>query len=103
MDTDASALGALTNHPEPPAGPGSRVFMARCAQGRHPSTVALVRQFAYAHLDVRLVSVSEPFSHLARTLLDILPDGPELTVCLRKLIEAKNCAVVARVDALDDV
>jgi ferritin-like protein len=29
-----------------------------------------------------------------------LPEGPEATVCLRKLLEAKDCAVRAALDVL---
>lgn len=81
--------------------PGSRQFMDRVAAGRHPGTVSLMRYFAHAHLSDQLAAVSEPFAHLARTLLDILPDSAELTTALRKLIEAKDCAVRARVDQLN--
>lgn len=75
--------------------------MAALAAGRHSSTVQLVRYFAFAHLAGALRSVSEPFAHLAESLIAMLPDGPELTVALRKLVEAKDCAVRAQVDALD--
>jgi hypothetical protein len=33
------------------------------------------------------------FGDLARILVDILPDDPELTTALRKLRESKDCAV----------
>jgi len=39
------------------------------------------------------------FTEMASGLVDALPDSPELTVCLRKLLEAKDCAVRALVDA----
>lgn len=60
---------------------------------RHPSTEALLKFFAYAHLPSHLQEVSRPFCELAETVADL--KGPEATVCLRKLLEAKDCAVRA--------
>jgi len=51
--------------------------------------------FEYAHLPDRLKAVSEPFSKLAENVDDLLPDNPEKTASLRKLLEAKDCAVRA--------
>lgn len=69
------------------------------ATGRHPGTAHIARHFEYDHLPEHLATVSRLFHDLAQELLDILPDGPELTVGLRKLLEAKDCAVRARLDA----
>jgi hypothetical protein len=60
----------------------------------HPSTTAILKFFAYEHLPEHLREFSQPFSELAHACADRL-DGPELTVCLRKLLEAKDCAVRA--------
>lgn len=60
----------------------------------HPAIEAILRFFAYEHLPPALAQVSRPFSELAQTVADTL-DGPEATVCLRKLLEAKDCAVRA--------
>lgn len=60
----------------------------------HPGTLALLKYFTYAHLPQHLQAVSKPFSDLAHDLATKL-DGPEATVCLRKLLEAKDCAVRA--------
>jgi len=55
----------------------------------------LLQFFQYEHLPQHLQKVSEPFCMLAYKLaLDISPN-PELTVALRKLLEAKDCAVRA--------
>lgn len=62
--------------------------------GRHPDTVAAVRGFAYGQLPPALQEFSRPFHDLAGELLRVLPDDPELTACLRKLREAKDCAVL---------
>lgn len=62
----------------------------------HPSTSAILRYFEYDHLPAGLQDISKPFCDLARTLVDNESlDGPELTVALRKLLEAKDCAVRA--------
>jgi hypothetical protein len=61
----------------------------------HPATTALLRFFEYEHLPPHLSGVSRPFHELAHRLVDQGLDGPELTVCLRKLLEAKDCAVRA--------
>lgn len=61
---------------------------------RHPGATDLMRFFAYHHLPEPLASISGQFNALARTLYeDERLDGPELTVALRKLLEAKDCAV----------
>ena len=66
--------------------------------GRHPAVEAIVKYFAWAHLPPHLQEVSRPFGELAERVADTL-SGPEATVCLRKLLEAKDCAVRAALDA----
>lgn len=66
---------------------------------RHPGTVSIYRYFAYQHLPPHLQAISEPCHDLAAALIDALPDGPELTAGLRKLLEAKDCFVRCAVDA----
>lgn len=60
---------------------------------RHPSTVQLLGFFAYDHLPPFLQTVSAPCHDLAFDLAGSLPDGPELTAGLRKLLEAKDAFV----------
>jgi len=68
--------------------------------GRHPGTTAVLRHFRYEHLAASgLRELSHEFTAMAESMVDQLPDSPELTVCLRKLLEAKDCAVRALVDA----
>lgn len=55
----------------------------------------LLQFFAYEHLPAHLQNVSKPFGDLARQIVDTLPSNPERTVALRKLLEAKDCAVRA--------
>lgn len=65
---------------------------------RHPATTGLLRWFDASHLSEDLRDVSEPIGELARDLAEILPDGPELTTGLRKLLEAKDCLVRAAIE-----
>ena len=55
----------------------------------------MLQFFAYEHLPPKLQEVSKPFCELARSVTDTLPSNPERTVALRKLLEAKDCAVRA--------
>lgn len=55
----------------------------------------LIQFFEYAHLPSHLQAVSAPFGELAKRLDADLPGNPEKTVALRKLLEAKDCAVRA--------
>jgi hypothetical protein len=64
----------------------------------HPATEALLVFFTYEHLPPSLAEVSKPFHDLAWRVARSL-EGPEATVCLRKLLEAKDCAVRAALPA----
>lgn len=64
--------------------------------GRHPGTTHLAQFFDYQHLsreDMR--AVSKEFHDVAERVIGAVPDGPELTAGLRKLLEAKDCCVRA--------
>jgi hypothetical protein len=56
----------------------------------------LLQFFEWAHLKPELAEVSKPFSFLAQEIVATLPRNPERTVALRKLLEAKDCAVRAK-------
>lgn len=55
----------------------------------------LLQFFAYEHLPEHLQEISKPFSELASKIVAGTPSNPERTVALRKLLEAKDCAVRA--------
>lgn len=55
----------------------------------------LLQFFDYAHLPEHLQAVSKPFHDLANQIVETLPANPERTMALRKLLEAKDCAVRA--------
>ena len=63
--------------------------------GRHHATQHFDPLFAYDHLPTHLRAVSAPCATLAADMVETLPDGPELTAGLRKLLEAKDCFVRA--------
>lgn len=55
----------------------------------------MLKWFAYEHLPEKLQAHSKPFGDLARSLCETVATGPERTVALRKLLEAKDAAVRA--------
>jgi hypothetical protein len=55
----------------------------------------LIQFFEYGHLPPHLQPVSQAFAVLANSIVLMLPRNPERTVALRKLLEAKDCAVRA--------
>ena len=55
----------------------------------------LLQFFGYKHLPEHLQEISTPFHDLAHQLVETLPSNPERTAALRKLLEAKDCAVRA--------
>lgn len=62
---------------------------------RHPGITAILSHFEYDHLPEPLALVSRPCSQLAHAMANDLPDDPEVTAGLRKLLEAKDCFVRA--------
>lgn len=52
----------------------------------------ILQFFEYGHLQ----AVSKPFCDLANQIVHELPRNPERTVALRKLLEAKDCALLAK-------
>jgi hypothetical protein len=57
----------------------------------------IVQFFKWEHLPPHLAEVSKPFAELANVVMTMLPRNPERTVALRKLLEAKDAAVRARI------
>ena len=52
--------------------------------------------FAHEHLPPELAAISKLFAELAQSIVETLPRNPERTVALRKLLEAKDAAVRAK-------
>lgn len=54
-----------------------------------------IQYFTYEHLPIQLQKISKPMYELAHLMEEILPDGPEKSAGMRKLLEAKDCFVRA--------
>lgn len=61
-----------------------------------PDQEPLLQFFEYKHLRDDLVTISLQFHTLAHWVVNILPRNAERTTALRKLLEAKDCAVRAK-------
>jgi hypothetical protein len=57
----------------------------------------IMKFFTFEHLPDHLKEVSRPICLIAKTYDDNLPDGPEKSAGLRKLLEAKDCFVRTQV------
>ena len=55
----------------------------------------IMKYFVYTHLPPALQEVSKPVGDLAVYYDTTLPDGPEKSAGLRRLLEAKDCFVRA--------
>lgn len=55
----------------------------------------IIQFFKYQHLPAHLQNVSKPFADLAEKMVAELPENEESHMALRKLLEAKDCAVRA--------
>lgn len=54
------------------------------------------KYFAYNHLPEHLQEISKPFAELLELMETKLPDCAEKSTMARKLLEAKDCAVRAK-------
>jgi hypothetical protein len=59
----------------------------------------ILQYFEYAHLPAKLQEVSKPIGELAKLMDESLPDSAEKSAGLRKLLEAKDCLVRAKLSA----
>ncbi len=59
----------------------------------HPGPHPALRWFHYEHLPEPLRSTSREFYNLAHLMADRFESSAELSAGLRKLLEAKDCAV----------
>lgn len=56
----------------------------------------ILQFFTYKHLPEHLQEVSKPFCELAEWITNNLESNPETSTALRKLLEAKDAAVRAK-------
>lgn len=59
-----------------------------------------IKYFAWEHLPERLQPVSQACAQLAEAMEADLPDGPEKSAGMRKLLEAKDAFVRAALEEL---
>ena len=64
-------------------------------------TNRMLRWFVFGHLPPHLQPISQSMKELADKLDQILPEGPEKTAGMRKLLEAKDCFVRAAIEGQD--
>lgn len=62
----------------------------------HQAVEHILQFFTFAHLPPPLQETSKVFRDLAQHIVDTTPRNPERTAALRKLLEAKDAAVRAR-------
>lgn len=78
------------------------MLMTSLWQDRHPGTKHFEPLFSYGHLpEGPIRQASGMCAGLAYEMVASLPDGPELSAGLRKLLEAKDCFVRSAVLARD--
>lgn len=61
-----------------------------------------LRYFDFEHLPVDLQPISAQFKYVADWVIHYLPSGPERTAAIRKLLEAKDCAVRSALDLREE-
>lgn len=88
----------MARPPRQVIGAGTIEEVAEFLVGRHPATVEMFRHLTWSHLPTHLRPYSSEVSAVAFFMVDRLPDSPELTVGLRKLLEAKDCFVRCAVE-----
>ena len=59
-------------------------------------TDRMMQFFAYEHLPPHLQEISKPFGEMAKQIVETMPANAERTAGLRKLLEAKDCIVRAK-------
>lgn len=91
---DAEKILIQTLREKMQAGPGIEADFAPKDETTKPVD-RMEQFFRFAHLPPHLQAVSKPFGELAAQMIATLPSNPERTVALRKLLEAKDCAVRA--------
>ena len=58
----------------------------------------IMKHFSFDHLPAHLREVSEPMGVLAKIMDEGLPDCAEKSAGLRKMLEAKDCFVRAKLE-----
>ncbi|WP_421834376.1 hypothetical protein [Neptunomonas phycophila] len=61
----------------------------------HNPANSIIQYFKYDHLPEHLQAVSKAIGDVALEMNRVIPEGPEKSAGLRKLLEAKDCFVRA--------
>ena len=61
-------------------------------------TTTTIKFFKYDHLPAHLQEISKPLGDLAQFMEETLPDCAEKSAGMRKLLEAKDCFVRAKLE-----
>lgn len=59
------------------------------------SKIKELQFFSYTHLPSELQQISKMFADVAVNVMVMLPENPQRSICLRKLLEAKDAGVRA--------
>lgn len=76
---------------------------ARRDAERYRDASPIMRYFEYRHLPPKLARYSKPFCALAKQIDVTMKNSAEKSVCLRKLLEAKDACVRASLDEPDQL
>lgn len=82
-------------YPEANVADGTPESLLKLVEGRHYSITQVIRYFAWSHLSADLQPFAREIAVSALTLVHHIPDSPQLTLGLHKLLEAKDCMVRA--------
>ena len=88
-------MTGIMNKPDPTTKAQRVAKWAKYFPGRHPAVHELMSYFSTDHLPdgTPMKGLVSEFEAFAEELVNACPDGPELTTALRKILEAKDCAV----------
>lgn len=90
-----SISDAVREAAERAAQPARRGHAGDYDQPRNVDRPAIMRFFRWEHLPSPMRHVSQAFADLAEWMIANIPDSAERAAGLRKLLEAKDCAVRA--------
>lgn len=76
-----------------PLAPSQTIDQELGRQPSHPDPI--MRYFDFKHLPAHLRATAMIFHETAEVINNTVPDGPEKSAGLRKLLEAKDCCVRA--------
>lgn len=96
--SDQNKKCELGSEPMPEGDSGPCPGPSRLESPGFPKDEPMLKWFDYEHLptDLQFIMISAKFHDLAVSLCQLCDRGPERTVALRKLLEAKDAAIRAK-------